>query len=115
MTAYQSTALYNIIHYRRLQKSAVNYFNINGAATSGGFYAGFNSDPQVDLDRPDVSGDFCLPNVQLLASGVQNLDSFSWYFDALSGGGFVSLNNANNPFLPSLPGKYKLIGHYNCA
>lgn len=113
--AYEITNLDGDVSFFSDKELYVNYFNINGAATSGGFYAGFNSDPQVDLDRPDVSGDFCLPNVQLLASGVQNLDSFSWYFDALSGGGFVSLNNANNPFLPSLPGKYKLIGQTQCG
>ena len=113
--AYEITNLDGDVSFFSDKELYVNYFNMSGDATSGGFYAGFNSDPQVDLDRPDVSGDFCLPNVQLLASGIENLDSFSWYFDALSGGGFVSLNNANNPFLPSLPGKYKLIGQTQCG
>ena len=113
--AYEITNLDGDVSFFSDKELYVNYFNINGYATSGGFYAGFNSDPQVDLDRPDVSGDFCLPNVQLSASGVENLDSFSWYFDALSGGGFVRLNDANNPFYPSLPGRYKLIGQTQCG
>tara|TARA_S200000501_G_scaffold362540_1_gene392149 strand:+ start:3959 stop:10339 length:6381 start_codon:yes stop_codon:yes gene_type:complete len=113
--AYEITNLDGDVSFFSDKELYVNYFNINGYATSGGFYAGFNSDPQVDLDRPDVSGDFCLPNVQLSASGVENLDSFSWYFDALSGGGFVTLNDANNPFSPSLPGMYKLIGQTQCG
>ncbi len=113
--AYEITNLDGDVSFFSDKELYVNYFNVSGDATSGGFYAGFNSDPQVDLDRPDVSEDFCLPNVKLSASGIQNLDSFSWYFDALLGGGFVTLNDANNPFFPSLPGKYKLIGQIQCG
>jgi len=92
-----------------------SYANVNGAATSGGFYAGFNSDPQLDLERPNIAGELCLPNVIINANGVLTLDSFSWWYDDLSGIGFVDLIDDSNPFSPLNPGKYKLIGQLQCG
>ena len=93
----------------------VSYWNKNGSATSGGFYAGFNSSPKLELETPDVSGESCLPNIIISAEGIASLDSFSWYYNDLSGAGYVNLNNNSNPFTPSAPGKYLISGQVQCG
>ncbi len=93
----------------------VSYWNTNNAASSGGFYAGFNSGPKVELERPNLVADLCLPNVIIQAEGVLSLDSFSWWYDDLSGSGYVNLNDDANPFTPLNPGRYKLIGQLQCG
>lgn len=91
------------------------YYNQSGVATSGGFYSGFISKPEVVLDRPDVSGEFCLPNVELTVSSaaLDKYDSWSWWFNG--GSGFADLAQDNNPFTPSNAGYYKVIAYANCA
>ncbi len=91
------------------------YYNQSGVATSGGFYSGFISKPEVVLDRPDVSGEFCLPNVELTVSSdaLDKYDSWSWWFNG--GSGFVDLAQDNNPFTPSDAGYYKVIAYANCG
>lgn len=113
--AYELSDLDGDVSFYSDQELYVSYFNQNGAAASGGFYAGFNVDPEITLDRLDVLGQFCLPNVLLQASGTANLDSFSWYFDDLSGAGYVTLNDDTVPYSPTLPGRYKLIGQTQCG
>ncbi|MGA1029591.1 MAG: IgGFc-binding protein, partial [Flavobacteriaceae bacterium] len=113
--AYELSNLDGDVSFYSNQELYVSYFNQNGSAASGGFYAGFNSDPTIALDRPDVSGEFCLPNVELNANGVDNFDSFSWYYDNLLGGGYVSLNDDTVPYIPSDPGRYKIIGQTQCG
>ena len=93
----------------------VSYWNKNGSATSGGFYAGFNSSPKLELETPDVSGESCLPNITISAEGTSTLDSFSWWYNDQSGGGYINLNDDSNPFTPTAPGKYKLIGQVQCG
>ena len=91
------------------------YYNQSGVATSGGFYSGFISKPEVVLDRPDVNGEFCLPNVELTVSSdaLDKYDSWSWWFNG--GSGFVDLAQDNNPFAPSNAGYYKVIAYANCG
>ena len=91
------------------------YYNQSGVATSGGFYSGFISKPEVVLDRPDISGEFCLPNVELTVSSaaLDKYDSWSWWFNG--GSGFVDLAQDNNPFTPSDAGYYKVIAYANCG
>tara|TARA_B100001173_G_C16030679_1_gene566687 strand:- start:280 stop:6750 length:6471 start_codon:yes stop_codon:yes gene_type:complete len=88
------------------------YYNQSGAATSGGFYAGFISAPETVLESPVLSGEKCLPNVQLRASGVDAFDSYTWFYD--NGTGYVDLGVSNNPYLPNVPGAYKVRAQITC-
>jgi len=114
-TAYVFTNLDGNVSFESDGELYVSYWNTNSYATSGGFYAGFNSDPKLELEKPNIAGDLCLPNVTINANGVMSLDSFSWWYDDLSGAGYVSLNDDSNPYTPLNPGRYKLIGQLQCG
>ena len=88
------------------------YYNQSGAATSGGFYSGFISAPETVLESPVLSGEICLPNVQLRASGVDAYDSFNWLYD--NGSGYVDLGVSNNPYTPTSPGAYQIKAQITC-
>ena len=89
-----------------------SYFNQNGAATSGGFYSGFISAPETVLESPIISGEKCLPNVQLRASGLDAYDSYKWFYD--DGNGYVDLGVSVNPYTPLNPGAYKVEAQITC-
>ena len=89
-----------------------SYFNQNGAATSGGFYSGFISAPETILESPVLSGEKCLPNVQLRALGLDAYDSYKWLYD--DGNGYVDLGVSINPYIPLNPGAYKIEAQITC-
>lgn len=88
------------------------YYNQSGYATSGGFYSGFISPPETVIQAPNLSGEKCLPNVELIASGIDAYDSFKWLYH--DGTGYVDLGTSNNPYTPTLPGRYKIEAQINC-
>jgi gliding motility-associated-like protein len=90
------------------------YFNQNGAASSGSFYSGFTSNPQIDFQTSVGSLGNCIPNITLSAANTSSFDRFEWLYD--DGSGFTSIRLAIDPtFAPSLPGNYKLIGLLDCS
>ena len=89
------------------------YYNQNGAATSGGFYSGFISPPETVIRAPNLSGEKCLPNIELLGSGLEAYDSFTWMYN--DGSGFVDLGVNNNPYQPLNPGSYKIKAQKSCG
>jgi gliding motility-associated-like protein len=91
------------------------YFNYNGAATSGSFYSGFPSAPEINFDAQFVTLGNCIPNITLRAANIENFDSFKWLFNDGSGSGFIDLFNSNSEITPTLPGKYKLVGVIACT
>ena len=95
----------------------VKYFNRSGAATSGGFYSGFDSSGSLNtsLGKIDAGLDFCLPNANLVANGVDSYDSFTWWFDDESGSGYSNTGVNTSPFSPTLIGKYKVIAQKQCG
>ncbi|GGZ76766.1 T9SS type B sorting domain-containing protein [Algibacter mikhailovii] len=91
------------------------YFNYNGAATSGSFYSGFPSAPEISFDPQFETLGNCIPNITLEAANAENFDSFKWLFDDGSGSGFIDLMINIPEFSPSIPGKYKLVGIITCT
>ncbi len=89
------------------------YFNFNGAATSGSFYSGFPSAPEINFDAQFATLGNCIPNITLEAANTQNFDSFEWWFD--DGTGFQNLFISTPTLTPTVPGKYKLIGVITCT
>ncbi|WP_396600439.1 T9SS type B sorting domain-containing protein [Algibacter sp. R77976] len=89
------------------------YFNYNGSATSGSFYSGFPSPPEINFDAQFATLGNCIPNITLEAANTQNFDSYEWWFDDGTGFNIVA---SNVPFItPTNPGKYKLIGIITCT
>ncbi|WP_298487694.1 T9SS type B sorting domain-containing protein [uncultured Maribacter sp.] len=110
---YKVTGLSNNISVESSDELYCAYFNYNGAATSGSFYSGFPSAPEINFDAQFTTLGNCIPNVTLSAANTQSFDSFEWWFD--DGSGFINLNNSNTSITPTIPGKYKLIGIITCT
>ncbi|WP_406684494.1 T9SS type B sorting domain-containing protein [Seonamhaeicola sp. MEBiC1930] len=91
----------------------VAYFNVNGAATSGSFYSGFPTNPEINFDAQFATLGNCIPNITLEAANTQNFDSYEWWFD--DGSGFQIISSNIPTITPSIPGKYKLIGVITCT
>uniref|UniRef100_UPI00260825BE IgGFc-binding protein n=1 Tax=uncultured Polaribacter sp. TaxID=174711 RepID=UPI00260825BE len=91
------------------------YFNQNGAASSGSFYSGFPSAPEINFNATVSSLGNCIPNVTLQAANTELFDSFEWYFDDETGGGFIATGVTNPNFTPIEPGKYKLNATILCT
>ncbi|MDO5969958.1 T9SS type B sorting domain-containing protein [Flavivirga aquimarina] len=110
---YKVTGLTGNISVESSDELYCAYFNFNGAATSGSFYSGFPSPPEINFDAQFATLGNCIPNITLEAANTQNFDSFEWWFD--DGTGFQN-QFISTPFLtPTLPGKYKLIGVITCT
>tara|TARA_R110002033_G_scaffold89819_3_gene139968 strand:- start:10977 stop:16139 length:5163 start_codon:yes stop_codon:yes gene_type:complete len=91
------------------------YFNYDGSATSGSFYSGFPSPPEINFDALFATLGVCIPNVTLEVANAGSFDSFEWFFDDGSGGGFTTTGNTALQYTPNLSGTYKLIGTLNCT
>jgi hypothetical protein len=92
------------------------YFNQNGAASSGSFFSGFPSAPEINFDTTVTSLGNCIPNVTLQAANTDLFDSFEWqYFNETTSTWETRSTNFNYKPLESEPGKYKLIGTVNCT
>ncbi|WP_298550730.1 T9SS type B sorting domain-containing protein [uncultured Algibacter sp.] len=89
------------------------YFNYSGAATSGSFYSGFPSPPEINFNAEFATLGNCIPNITLEAANAENFDSFKWLFD--DGSGFMDLMITTSQITPSIPGKYKLVGIITCT
>ncbi|MDG2150770.1 MAG: IgGFc-binding protein, partial [Polaribacter sp.] len=56
------------------------YFNQNGYASSGGFYSGFPSVPEINFETIVSTIGNCIPNLTLQAANTELFDSFKWYY-----------------------------------
>lgn len=55
---------------------AVGFFGFNGARGLAGYYSGFDTIPDVDLQ---ISGGGCLPGAFLEAASGETFDAYQWY------------------------------------
>ncbi|MDP5158826.1 MAG: T9SS type B sorting domain-containing protein [Flaviramulus sp.] len=112
---YKVTGLTGNISVQSSDELYCAYFNFNGAATSGSFYSGFPSPPEINFDAIFTTLGVCIPNVTLEVANAGSFDSFEWFFDDGNGAGFITTGNTSLQFTPALSGTYKLIGTLNCT
>ena len=110
---YKITGLAGNISIQSNDELYCAYFNYNGAATSGSFYSGFPSSPEINFDVDFETLGICIPNVKLSAANMNNFDSIEWYFN--DGSGYLPTGNHNVNFTPTKSGNYKLIGSISCT
>ena len=110
---YKVTGLNGNISVESTDELYCAYFNFNGAATSGSFYSGFPSAPEINFDTTFNTLGNCIPNITLTAANTQLFDSFEWWFN--DGSGYINLNVSTDSYAPTNPGKYKLIGIITCT
>jgi gliding motility-associated-like protein len=90
-------------------------FNSNGLATSGSFYSGFPTPPEINFNAIfDTLGN-CIPNLTLEVANMDNFDSIEWFFDDGSGTGYVTTGATSLQYTPTLSGTYKLVGELFCS
>ncbi len=108
---YKVTGLTGDISVQGDGELYVAYFNFNGAATSGSFYSGFPSSPEISFENQTVTFGNCVP-VTLVAANAGAFDALEWLFD--SGSGFNPVGTSPT-FNAEQPGTYKLIGTITCT
>ena len=91
------------------------YFNSNQAATSGSFYSGFPSQPEINFNPNFEALGICLNNINLTVANPDSFDTFEWLYDDGSGAGFQSTNVTDLQYTPTKIGTYKLRGIIACT
>lgn len=59
---------------------AVGFFGFNGARGLAGYYSGFDTLPNIDLQ---ISGTSCLPGATLQIASGESFDAYQWYGDGV--------------------------------
>jgi len=93
------------------------YFNFNSFATSGSFYSGFPSAPEISFVPESENLGNCLPNIRLKISNDTGIFDYFWeYFDEISSDWFKR-GKDNEPYEPILsePGRYRLNATIICT
>ena len=113
---YKVTNLTGSISVESSEELYCAYFNVNGAATSGSFYSGFPTAPEINFDTTVTSLGNCISNVTLQAANTDLFDSVKWeYFNEnTTTWEEKSTNNTYQP-IESEPGRYRLIGKIDCT
>ena len=123
---YQISGLEGDIQVKSDDELYVAYFNISGAASSGGFYAGFATPPaaaiSLDLESLGACVEFdpVTGNYNFNGAGFQmNNPSFfdEWEWQEKDGLNWITANGSvlnDLNYLPVKPGKYRLRGVISC-
>ncbi|WP_298763663.1 T9SS type B sorting domain-containing protein [uncultured Polaribacter sp.] len=112
---YKVTGLTGNISVESSEELYCAYFNQNGAATSGSFYSGFLTAPEINFNTSVMALGNCIPNVTLEASNTTLFDSFKWeYFNEITG--IWETRSTANAYTPieTEPGRYRLVGNIIC-
>tara|TARA_R110002049_G_scaffold309282_1_gene520038 strand:- start:7758 stop:13505 length:5748 start_codon:yes stop_codon:yes gene_type:complete len=112
---YKVTGLTGNVSVQSTDELYCAYFNFNGQATSGSFYSGFPTAPEINFDTAFATLGICIPNVTLEVANLGNFDSIEWYFDDGSGSGFMPTGVTTLRYIPTISGNYKLIGQLLCS
>ena len=104
----------------------VAYFNVNSAATSGGFYAGFATPPSAAIDLNLQSLGTCVEVDPTTGEYIFNGNGFemtnpaffdTWQWQELDGTNWIIASNSEIDDLvykPLKPGSYRLVGSITC-
>ncbi|WP_242158287.1 T9SS type B sorting domain-containing protein [Aestuariivivens sediminis] len=114
---YKVTGLNGNVSVQGNDELYVAYFNQDRVATSGSFYSGFPSPPEINFNAQFTTLGNCIPNIALEAANAQNFDTYEWFYDDGNGSGFIPVpSSLNKPSInPTIPAKYKLIGTITCT
>lgn len=110
---YKVTGLFGDVSVECDDELYCSYFNYNGAATSGSFYSGFPTAPEINFDAVFKTKGICIPNITLEALNAESFDTLEWFFD--NGSGFKTTGNITSTLAPIEPGRYKLVGYISCT
>ena len=113
---YRVTGLSGNVSVKSDKELYCAYFNISGAATTGAFFSGFPSPPEINFNTTVSTLGNCIPNVTLTAASTDLFDSFEWqYYNDATNTWENRSTNADYKPLQSEPGRYRLLGVVNCT
>ena len=92
-----------------------SYFNQSGSASSGAFYSGFSSPPDIPVqnDGPGLYG-YCAPYLNLETGNMDLFTSFEWQYSSGSGYSTVPGSTNQTTITPTLGGSYLIRGFISC-
>ncbi|MEN8834980.1 MAG: gliding motility protein, partial [Polaribacter sp.] len=113
---YKVTNLAGNVSVESTEELYCAYFNENGAATSGSFFSGFPSSPEINFDKSVTTLGNCIPNITLKAASLSGFDSFEWqFFNENTGIWEIKSTAQEYKPLKTEPGKYKLVALVDCS
>ena len=124
--AYSVTDLAGNVKVTSDSELYLAYFNTSGAATSGGFYAGFATPPNAELNlginslgnclQIDDQGNVIGSNITLQITNSSGFNSWVWQIKDASGNFIVAPGASENTetYIPEKEGEYRLKGVINC-
>ncbi|MGJ8746090.1 T9SS type B sorting domain-containing protein, partial [Polaribacter sp.] len=117
---YKVTNLTGNVSIESSEELYCAYFNQNGAATSGSFYSGFPSNPEINFNVAVSTKGNCLGNDLILEAANINLfdGGVKWQFfdESLPTPDWVTKSTADTyKPLVSEPGIYRLVGIISCT
>jgi len=118
---YKVTGLTDDVSASSSDELYLAYFNQNGAATSGSFYAGFPSDPNVSLNLTASALGSCISsegvsNVTFEVSNSGSYDSLQWVKKDEGAETYSDIiGETNNTYKPSEIGTYAVKGTITCT
>ncbi|QXP69706.1 T9SS type B sorting domain-containing protein [Polaribacter sp. R2A056_3_33] len=111
-TEYVTYKVTNLLSNTSIESSGelyCAYFNQNGAASSGSFFSGFPSNPEIKFDVDIATLGNCLGNgLELQVANLDLFDTYEWFFNN------VSTGITTPKITPTQPGNYKLVGIIVC-
>jgi gliding motility-associated-like protein len=112
---YKVTGLSGDISVESTEELYCAYFNQNGVATSGSFYSGFITSPEINFDTTVAALGNCIPNINLEAPNINVFDSFRWeYFNETTSSWETRGSESSYKPLENEPGRYRLVGKIDC-
>ncbi|MEM1340255.1 MAG: DUF11 domain-containing protein [Bacteroidota bacterium] len=79
---------------------AVGFFGFNGARGIAGYYSGFDTVPDIDLQ---ITGNNCLPGATLEIASGETFDAYQWYGD-----GAIIPGATSSTYVATMAGDYFL-------
>lgn len=118
---YIIRGLNNNITVRSSDELYVAYYNINGSASSGSFYSGFPSNPQLSFSLTAAALGNCInaeggSNIVLNVANAGNFDTFQWYRQDRALNQLIAVSSANSfTFQPTTTGDYLVVASIACS
>ena len=92
-----------------------SYFNESGAASSGAFYSGFSSPPDIPNDNIGAGlYGYCAPNLGLITGDMILFTSYEWQIDSGSGYATLAGSTDQGTITPTIAGNYLIRGFISC-
>ena len=111
---FESYTIENLLGNVTIESSAQVYVATFGAqdfATFGGYYSGFDTQPEIVLEPITIDTETCIPNISLNLGSISTYDEYQWFYNG------VAIPGATQPdYVPTEAGYYQISANIlDCA